>query len=293
LTENNRFSIITILILICLLFSCKKDHLSIKESHRTVKLSAGKVEMFNRNNFELNVPELEVNVYEVTNASFADFVEKTGYITTAEKTGEGMVFDLQLKNWTLVKFANWKNPQGPKSTIAGKDDHPVVQVSYDDACAYCDWLEMRLPYESEWEYMYQLDQKYGPVEVFNKWDGIFPIENKLEDGFANTAPVGSFKKGLKGMYDLQGNVWEWTNDFFSKGWTQLDTSMMDPSYTGPLSTVNACTITPRTTMVIKGGSFLCAENYCMGYAQDKRQSADPKLSYEHLGFRCVREVSKK
>jgi hypothetical protein len=164
--------------LIVTLLSCTKNKLSIEASRSTVKLPAGKVHMFGRNDFELNVPELEVNIYEVTNASFADFVKKTGYITTAEKTQEGMVFDLQQKEWVLTKFANWKNPRGPKSTIYGRDTDPVVQVSYQDACAYCEWLEMRLPYESEWEYMYQLDQSLGPVEKFNKWAGIFPIENK-------------------------------------------------------------------------------------------------------------------
>lgn len=248
--------------------------------------------MFGRSNFLIEVPELEVNVYEVTNASFADFVKKKEYVTTAEKTGEGLVFDLQLKEWRRVKGADWQNPQGPNSNIIGKEDHPVVQISYDDACAYCEWLEMRLPYESEWEYMYQLDQRYGPVEEFNKWDGIFPIENKLEDGFENTAPVGSFHKGLKGIYDLQGNVWEWTNDYFQGSWPTLDTNLMHPEYEGPKN-ITVCVIYIPAENVIKGGSFLCADNYCKGYAHNTRQGADPKLSYEHIGFRCVRDRNKK
>ena len=147
-----------LLFIVATLLSCTKDKLSVEESRATVKLLAGKVQMFGRNDFELNIPELEVNIYEVTNASFADFVKKTGYMTTAEQSGEGMVFDLVKKEWVLTRGADWKHPQGPQSSDSEESMHPVVQVSYDDACAYCDWLEMRLPYESEWEYIYQLDQ---------------------------------------------------------------------------------------------------------------------------------------
>jgi sulfatase modifying factor 1 len=271
---------------------CGKSKLTVEESQKTVVLPSGKVQMFGRNDFELNIPELEVNIYEVTNASFTDFVKKTGYITTAEKTGEGMVFDLQKKEWILIKGARWFNPRGPGSTINGKETDPVVQVSYEDGCAYCEWLEMRLPYESEWEYMFQLDQTMQPTKKFNKWDGIFPIENKKEDGFENTAPVGSFQKGSKGIYDLQGNVWEWCIDLYHQKWPQIDTMYIDSKYFGP-SIIYNDRWAHDTLRVIKGGSFLCAENYCRGYAEQKRQSADPHLSYEHIGFRCVRELTKK
>lgn len=269
----------------------KKFPGSAKESRATVKLPSGKVEMYGKKNFQIEIPELEVNSYEVTNASFAEFVNKTGYITTAEKTGEGMVFDFRIKDWVLKQGADWKHPLGPKSSIQLKDMHPVVQVSYEDACAYCEWLDMRLPYESEWEYIHQLNAKTSD-EKFNKWDGIFPHEDRGEDGFKNTSPVGSFPTGKKGIYDLQGNVWEWCNDLYHENWPEIDTAIITPRYKGPNMIYNVY-LDADTVRVIKGGSFLCADNYCKGYQDKKRQSADPKQGYEHVGFRCVREIGKK
>lgn len=292
--QGTHFCLLSSVFCLTIFFSCGKTQLSVKDSRKTINLPSGKVEMFGRSNFLIEVPELEVNIYEVTNASFADFVKKTGYVTTAERNGEGMVFDLQRKEWILMPFADWQNPRGPKSTIYGRNADPVVQVSFEDACAYCDWLEMRLPYESEWEYIYQLDQN-ETMQKFNKWDGIFPLENHGEDGFKNTAPVGSFEPGSKGIYDLRGNVWEWTLDLFHPNWPNIDTAIIDPVYTGPMNiNVGDCCIMANDSLrVTKGGSYLCAENYCKGYMDQKRQSADPKLSYEHIGFRCIRDLSKK
>ncbi len=238
--------------------------------------------------FTIPIPDLEVQQYEVTNAAFKKFTEATGYITTAEKTNEAMVFDKKEKKWILKKGANWKHPQGEGSSIDKKDFHPVVQVSYEDACAYCDWLGMRLPYESEWEYIFENDAK-KPATASNHWQGIFPIEDKGEDGFKGTSPVGNYGKGGAGCYDIQGNVWEWCNDYYHDLWPMIGPNFVDSvRYIGPSKSFSE-NFMYDTLRVVKGGSFLCADNYCKGYTNTIRISADPKLGYEHTGFRCVKK----
>lgn len=164
-------------------------------------------------------------------------------------------------------------------------NHPVVQVSYDDACAYCAWKGMRLPYESEWDYVFEKD---GETNAFNHWQGIFPNEDKGEDGYVGTAPVGSFKPGKTGCLDLRGNVWEWCNDYYHELWPlQADAFPDSIKYKGPPSSYSGNNIYD-TLRVIKGGSFLCADNYCRGYASHTKMHADPTLGYEHVGFRCIK-----
>jgi sulfatase modifying factor 1 len=244
--------------------------------------------MYHDRNFMISIPDLEVNQYEVTNATFKKFITATGYITTAEKIKEAMVFDKGAKKWVLKKGADWQHPQGPGSGIEKKELHPVVQVSYEDACAYCEWMNMRLPYESEWEYIFQQDEK-DPVISFNHWEGIFPIEDKGIDGFTGTSPVGTYGKGGSGCADLQGNVWEWCSDYYHENWPAMGSLLNDSlRYTGPATSFSSAGIYD-TSRVIKGGSFLCADNYCKGYTHTMRMHADPKLGYEHVGFRCVKK----
>ncbi len=252
-----------------------------------IHLPEGNVNMYGETGFVIHIPELEVMKYEVSNANFEKFVEATHYITTAEKNNEGMVYEKDKGGWVLKTGADWKHPQGPDSDIKNKPNHPVVQVSNEDACAYCEWIGMRLPYESEWEYIFQLDEKNPPMKK-NIWEGIFPIEDKGNDGFKGTAPIGNYDAGATGCYDLQGNVWERCLDYYHENWPQLGIEMNDSlRYSGPAKSFVQTNIYD-TVMVIKGGSFLCADNYCRGYTNQIRMHADKQLGYEHVGFRCVK-----
>lgn len=264
-----------------ILFACNSTPLT----NENMMVEGGNVNMFGDSLLAVQIPGLMVQQHEVTNAEFEAFVHATGYITSAEKNGNGMVFNRRQKKWELATDANWKHPQGKSSSIKNKMNHPVVQVSYEDACAYCEWKEMRLPYESEWEYVFEKD---GEALSFNYWQGIFPYEDKGEDGFVGTAPVGSFKPGKTGCLDLRGNVWEWCNDYYHELWPQQAGEFPDSVlYKGPSTSYSGNNIYD-TLRVIKGGSFLCADNYCRGYTSHTKMHADPNLGYEHVGFRCVK-----
>lgn len=270
------------------LLSCTKNNSSTKSYFtETTILPAGNVNMYNDTAFIIYMNELEVMKYEVSNKNFQEFVTATNYVTLAEKTKSGMVFEKTKGEWIFQMGADWKHPQGPESTIQNKMDHPVVQVSYVDACAYCEWIGMRLPYESEWEYIFQLDKEKQPQQK-NSWDGIFPIEDKGTDGYKGTSPVGSYASGASGCYDLQGNVWEWCLDYYHENWPELGKDFIDTiAYKGPQKSYSQTSVFD-TIRVIKGGSFLCADNYCKGYTNQIRMHANPQLGYEHIGFRCVK-----
>lgn len=234
------------------------------------------------------VPSFSIQSHEVTNGEFEEFVKLTDYITTAEKNGVGFVFDKKIREnegWILLKGADWKHPQGPGSSIENKGNHPVVQVSYEDACAYCEWKGLRLPYESEWEIAYRYDTL--PVS-YNHWQGVFPYENTRDDGFEKTSPVGKYGKGASGCYDLRGNVWEWCLDHYHEGYEEF-IKLVDESerYKGLKAGFDASA--PYTsTFIMKGGSFLCADNYCKGYDNTIRMRSDKNSSFEHVGFRCAK-----
>lgn len=249
------------------------------------------------------VSELWVDQTEVTNAQFGDFVEATGYITTAERpfVVEGksyppgaLVFDQSNPEawWGFEEGASWKQPYGPGSNIEGKEDHPVVQVSWYDANAYAKWAGKRLPTEVEYEY---INRGGAPQDIYpwgndfelatsqtNFHQGEFPIENKLADNFEKTAPVKSFPANGYGLYDVSGNVWEWVLDTYHPNAYQR----LDERTDGHFKEYN----NPELHKVIRGGSFLCNESYCTGYRNAARMSSSPDSSLEHLGFRCVREV---
>ena len=231
------------------------------------------------------VSGFEIDATEVTNAEFAKFVEATGYITDAERPqpgfeqSGGVVFrPPTLENpswWHFVEGANWRTPEGPENPISNaksRPHDPVVQVSFDDARAYAAWADRRLPNETEWEYAANAggDTKYvwgeerapDGVEMANTWQGTFPIQNTEADGYAKRSPVGCFPANAFGLYDMIGNVWEWTNTVAA----QTDLEMV---YT------------------IKGGSFLCAPNFCRRYRAAARQAQEAGLPTSHIGFRTV------
>lgn len=240
---------------------------------------------------------------EVTNAEFAAFVQATGYFTLAERgignpldpaaaplPGSAVfkpIIDANGFNpmnswWQFVPGAHWREPQGPGSSIAGLDAHPVVHVAYEDAEAYARWKGQRLPSEAEFEYAAQGE---GPQDASgrytaNTWQGFFPFENDGSDGHVGTAPVGCFTANKFGLHDLIGNVWEWTASPFYPGHDFADKAARPDGY-DPLQPEEPA------VAVIKGGSFLCAANYCMRYRPEARQGQSKGLGTSHIGFRTV------
>lgn len=234
----------------------------------------------------VHVDGFHIQIHEVTNRQFSDFVDATGYVTDAERSaaagglGAGSaVFShpgsgTSIANpWSLVAGATWRTPMGPGSDISGMEDHPVVHVSQADARAYAEWAGARLPSEVEWEYAASLglanpqDQVSGAYgakgePLANTWQGLFPVSDTQDDGFGGLAPAGCFAPSAIGLYDMIGNVWEWT-----------DTPNAPGQHT------------------IKGGSFLCADNFCRRYRPAARQPQDSDFSSSHIGFRVVRDVA--
>ncbi len=284
-----------------------------------------------------------MDLTHVTNDQFAEFVQATGYVTTVEKKPDwetvrvqlppgtpkppdhvlvpgGMVFvgtqaPVNLQNytqwWRYVPGANWRHPQGPGSSIEGKGDHPVVQVSYVDALAYAQWVGKRLPTEAEWEFAARggLEQATyvwgdelmpdGKLQA-NYWDTrerSFPVVSPKAGGATGTMPAGTFPANGYGLYDMTGNAWQWVADWYRSDAFVIDaraaakatldnpqgpTQSYDPSEPGV--PVNA----PKR--VIRGGSFLCNESYCLSYRPSARRSADPYSPMSHVGFRLVKDA---
>jgi len=270
---------------------------------------------------------------EVTNAQFRAFVEATGYVTTAERPvnweelrkqlapGTPKPTDDTLKPgavvftppgkpvqlgdfgqwWTWVIGANWRHPGGPATTIEGKDNEPVVQISWDDAAAYCKWAGKRLPTEAEWEFAARggLDHKVNvwgdePIDPAraNTWQGHFPDANTAADGFTRAAPVKSFPPNGYGLYDMAGNVWEWCADYYRPDTyaRRLDAAanaavIVNPA--GPEKTIDPRNPHAPESRVHRGGSFLCHDTYCASYRPSARMAAPPDNTMQHLGFRCV------
>jgi formylglycine-generating enzyme required for sulfatase activity len=255
---------------------------------------------------------------EVTNAQFEAFVKASGYGTVAERKPDiagvspeklvpgSIVFtppsvgrvDLRAPYswWSYVPGANWRHPEGPGSDLAGRESHPVVHIAWEDALAYAAWAGKRLPTEAEWEYAARggLEQKrytWGDELkphgrwMANVWQGRFPQENTLEDGYARTAPVGSYPANGYGLFDMAGNVWEWCQD-----WYRPDYYATSPSENprGPESSFDPAE--PQTPKrVQRGGSFLCSDLYCERYVAAGRGKGEPQSSAAHLGFRCVKD----
>jgi sulfatase modifying factor 1 len=230
-----------------------------------------------------------IDVTEVTNAEFARFVEATAYKTDAEKRGSSWVFKQGMKDWAEIEGADWKHPLGPDSTIEDKMDHPVVHVSWNDAVAYAKWAGKRLPTEAEWEYAarggrqgeiypWGNELKPGGKVLANFWQGTWPDNNKLEDGFYYTAPVASFPPNGFGLYDMVGNVWEWTADWYGEDYYKHSPAQ-DPK--GPAK---------GEMRVARGGSWFCSENYCGAYRVGFRGKSPQDASFNNVGFRCAKDV---
>lgn len=265
-----------------------------------VWVKGGKVHMGNSEQadaqpfFTQKVKGFWMQRHEVSNAEFTAFVAATGYRTLAERNGASYVFKPYSSDdetalpgaswWHYTEGANWKHPEGIGSDIIGKENYPVVHIAFEDAIAYCTWANVRLPTEVEREYA---ARKNGEIASKNVWQGSFPDTNTLEDGFAATSPIGSFPAGKIGLFDMQGNVWEWCQDpYHSNAYQRArevknsSTNCLVPKYFDP-------SFPQEETRVIRGGSFLCAENYCCGYKLGRRMRSSVKMSFSHIGFRCV------
>lgn len=224
--------------------------------------------------------------HEVTVAEFAEFVEKTGYQTEAEKFGWSGVFDVETGSWEKVDGANWRYPEGKNSTA--NLNEPVCQISWNDALAYAKWVGKRLPTEAEFEYAargglrgkkysWGNDLRPNGKPVANWWQGSFPDKNTIEDGFLQRAPVKSFPPNSFGLYDMTGNVWEWTNDWYADDYYKTSPPI-NPS--GPEN---------GTEKSIRGGSWMCSENYCSNYRVAGRSKSTPDTGLNNLGFRCAKD----
>jgi formylglycine-generating enzyme required for sulfatase activity len=263
--------------------------------------------------------------HTVTNAEFSRFVDETGYVTLAErpanpadypdakpellvpssvvfqKTGGPVDLRSPYNWWAYIAGADWRHPRGPDSSIDGLADHPVVHVAFEDADAYATWAGQGLPTEAEWEFAarggldgaeFSWGDEYMPGgrPMANNWQGEFPWQNLLQDGFEWTAPVGSFPPNGYGLRDMAGNVWEWTTDWYQDhsriehACCTIDNPRggeRDRSYDPRLPAIKI----PRKVM--KGGSYLCAPNYCRRYRPAARMAQAVDTSTCHLGFRCV------
>lgn len=226
------------------------------------------------------------NTHPVTVAEFRQFVEQTDYTTQAERFGNAGV--LRGGRWQLVDSVTWRRPRGPDEPMA-PDEHPVTQVSWEDAQAYCEWAGKRLPTEVEWEHAARAGQnsralcpwdgscrdRATRLQNANTWQGRYPLQNTVADGYRFTSPVGAFGSNALGLQDMSGNVWEWTASW-KRPYDERGTDF-NPS--------------DKSKRVQRGGSFICRE--CRGYYVFSRAAATPETSLFHVGFRCAKDVERR
>ncbi|WP_396617489.1 formylglycine-generating enzyme family protein [Lysobacter soli] len=273
---------------------------------------------------KVKVDAFWMDEHAVTNDQFARFVAQTGYVTSAERPAKAedypgadpamlapasVVFippagPVDLRNpyqwWHYVAGANWRHPRGPDSSIADLGDHPVVHVAFEDALAYARWAGKDLPTEAEWEfaargglhaaeYVWGDELTPGGVHLANTWQGVFPHENLVVDGHRWTAPVRSYPANGYGLYEMAGNVWEWTTDWYRSGHQSTHACCTVDNPRGAtleqsLDPHNPARIPRR---VMKGGSHLCAPNYCRRYRPAARMAQPVDTATCHLGLRCI------
>ena len=266
-----------------------------------------------------------IDRHQVTNERFARFVDATGYVTVAEippreedypgalpemlvagalvfhKTQGPVPLNDWSQWWRWVPGACWRHPEGPRSSIAQRMQHPVVQVSYADVEAYCAWAKKSLPTEAEWElaarggldgaaFTWGDEHFPGGKAMANSWQGEFPHQNLGLDGYQSTAPVGSYPPNGYGLYDMAGNVWEWTQDWYVATMGVQHKACCTPHNPRGAredESYDPCDATPIARKVLKGGSFLCAPNYCLRYRPAARSPQATDTAMNHLGFRCI------
>jgi sulfatase modifying factor 1 len=273
---------------------------------------------------QVRVDAFWIDTAPVTNADFARFVAETGYVTVAEiapdpadypgmdpamaqagsavfhKTAGPVDLSNPLNWWRFTFGADWRHPLGPGSSIEGLEQHPVVHVAYADAEDYARWAGKALPTEAEWEfaarggldgadYAWGSELAPGGMLMANHWHGLFPFANQMSDGWERTSPVGSFPANGYGLHDMIGNVWEWTADWYGEPRAAKDCcAIANPRGVTRRASLDPASGQPRK--VLKGGSHLCAPNYCQRYRPAARHPETVETSTGHIGFRCVVRV---
>ena len=251
---------------------------------------------------EVTLDAFWIDACAVSNADFAAFVDATGHLTDAQRFGWSFVFAGLLPDdqpetrgvaaapwWRQVFGATWSHPDGPRSSLDDRLEHPVVHVSHADALAYCAWAGKRLPTEAEWEFAargglaaqafpWGDELEPGGEHRMNVWQGRFPAENTRADGYYGTAPVDAFAPNGHGLLNTTGNVWEWTADWF------------DPAYYARSPRAAPAGPQDGTHRVMRGGSYLCHESYCRRYRVAARSANSPDSTTGNLGFRCARDA---
>ncbi len=269
-----------------------------------------------------------MDIHEVTNDEFGEFVEATGYLTVAEQPPQAEDFPgappenlvagsivftppreqvpvrdasgtAHLRWWAYVPGASWRHPSGPASDLEGRGDEPVVHVAYEDAKAYAAWAGKRLPSEAEWEcaargglagatYPWGDEFRPGGTWMANTWQGRFPAEHTAEDGYAGIAPVGRYPANAYGIHDMSGNVWEWCSDWYRPDTYELDAARGIVDDPRGPADSHDPAEPGQIKRVQRGGSFLCSDQYCSRYIVGTRGKGEVSSATNHIGFRCVK-----